>query len=72
MGRLTLVWALATSAAVFAGCRERAQAVQGEAELRDMVKRMMPVVARADGMPFKREQVVLRRSLAQGREDEIL
>ena len=68
MGRLTIVWALATSAAVFVGCRERAQAVQGEAELRDMVKRMMPVVARAAGLPFKREPVVLRRSRAQVRD----
>ena len=69
MGRLTIVWALATSAAVFAtGCRERAQAVQGEAELRDMVKRMMPVVARAAGLAFKREPVVLRRSRAQVRD----
>ena len=69
MGRLTFSWALATSAALLAtGCRERAQAVQGEAELRDMVKRMMPVVAQAAGLPFKREPVVLRRSRAQVRD----
>jgi len=50
------------------GCRERAQAVQGEAELKDMVHRMMPVVAQAAGLPFKREPLVLRRSRAQVRE----
>ena len=50
------------------GCRERAQAVQGEAELKDMVHRMMPVVAQAAGLAFKREPLVLRRSRAQVRE----
>ncbi len=50
------------------GCRERAQAVQGEAELKDMVHRMMPVVAEAAGLPFKHEPVVLRRSRAQVRD----
>ena len=49
-------------------CRERAQAVQGEAELKDMVHRMMPVVAEAAGLPFKHEPVVLRRSRAQVRD----
>jgi hypothetical protein len=69
VGRLTFSWALATSAAILAtGCRERAQAVQGEAELRDMVKRMMPVVAQAAGLPFKQEPVVLRRSRTQVRD----
>ena len=50
------------------GCRERAQAVQGEAELKDMVHRMMPVVAEAAGLPFKHEPVVVRRSRAQVRD----
>jgi hypothetical protein len=50
------------------GCRERAQAVQGEAELKDMVHRMMPVVAEATGLTFKREPLVLRRSRAQVRD----
>jgi len=47
------------------GCRERAQAVQGEAELKDMVHRMMPLVAQATGLRFKHEPLVLRRSRAQ-------
>jgi hypothetical protein len=50
------------------GCRERAEAVQGEAELKDMVHRMMPVVAQAAGLPFKREPLVLRRSRTQVRD----
>jgi hypothetical protein len=50
------------------GCRERAQAVQGEAELKDMVHRMMPVVSQATGLQFKREPLVLRRSRAQVRD----
>jgi hypothetical protein len=49
-------------------CRERAQAVQGEAELKDMVHRMMPVVAEAAGLEFKREPLVLRRSRPQVRD----
>jgi len=50
------------------GCRERAQAVQGEADLKDLVQRMMPRVAQATGLAFKREPVVLRRSRAQVRD----
>ncbi|HET9386617.1 MAG TPA: hypothetical protein VFO67_15895 [Gemmatimonadales bacterium] len=62
MGRLIIVLVLSL------GCRERAQAVQGEAELKDMVRRMMPSVAEAAGLPFKHEPVVLRRSRAQVRD----
>jgi hypothetical protein len=50
------------------GCRERAQAVQGEADLKDLVQRMMPRVAQATGLTFKREPVVLRRSRTQVRD----
>lgn len=50
------------------GCRGRAQAVQGDAELKDMVRRMMPVVAEAAGLKFKREPLVVRRSRAQVRD----
>ena len=66
MDRLTHVAALAI-ATVTLGCRERAEAVQSEAELRDMVKRMMPAVAEAAHLPFKREPLVLRRSREQVR-----
>lgn len=67
MGRLTLTTG-AVVVMLTLGCRERAQAVQGEAELKDMVHRMMPVVAQATGLPFKREPLVLRRSRAQVRD----
>jgi hypothetical protein len=50
------------------GCRERAEAVQSEAELRDMVRRMMPPVAQAAQLAFKREPLVLRRSRDQVRD----
>jgi hypothetical protein len=67
VGRLIQL-AAAVVVAVSLGCRERAQAVQGDAELKDMVHRMMPVVAQAAGLPFKREPLVLRRSRAQVRD----
>jgi len=67
MGRLIPVAVLGV-AAVTVGCRERAEAVQGAAELRDMVRRMMPVVAQAAQLPFKREPLVLRRSRDQVRD----
>jgi len=66
--RLTRVGWLGLILVVSLGCRERAQAVQGEAELKDMVHRMMPVVAEAAGLPFKHEPVVLRRSRPQVRD----
>jgi hypothetical protein len=68
VGRLTQLSAFGAIVVVVFGCRERAQAVQGEAELKDMVHRMMPVVAQAAGLSFKREPLVLRRSRAQVRD----
>jgi len=67
VGRLIRL-AAATVVVLTLGCRERAQAVQGEAELKDMVHRMMPMVAQATGLQFKREPLVLRRSRAQVRD----
>jgi hypothetical protein len=65
-----LIAALAGSAVAVGGgaCRERAQAVQSEAELRDMVRRMMPVVSKAAGLPFKRAPMVARRTRGQVRD----
>jgi hypothetical protein len=72
MGRLIDLTgvALLGAAAVGAGlgCRERAEAVQSEADLRDMVRRMMPSVAQAAQLSFKREPLVLRRSRDQVRD----
>ena len=67
MGRVTLT-ALLGAATVALGCRERAEAVQSEAELRDMVRRMMPSVSQAAHLSFKREPLVLRRSRDQVRD----
>lgn len=67
MGRLSRL-AAAIVVALSLGCRGRAQAVQGEAELKDMVHRMMPVVAQATGLRFKREPLVLRRTRGQVRD----
>lgn len=56
------------AAALGLACRERAQAVQSEAELRDMVRGMMPSVSQAAHLVFKREPLVLRRSRDQVRD----
>ena len=71
MGRLTRgasLWGVVLALVAAGGGRERAQAVQSEAELKDMVHRMMPLVAQAAGLPFKSEPLVLRRSRDQVRD----
>jgi len=68
VGGLTRFAVGAIVAALTLACRERAQAVQGEAELKDMVHRMMPAVAQTTGLRFKSEPVVLRRSREQVRD----
>ena len=68
MGRLTRRGLAAVVVVLTLACRERAQAVQGEAELKDMVHRMMPAVAQTTGLKFKREPLVLRRSREQVRD----
>jgi hypothetical protein len=66
--RLASISGILVAMAAVGGCRERAQAVQSEAELKDMVRRMMPLVGQAAGLPFKHEPTVLRRSRAQVRD----
>ena len=68
MGRLTRFAGAAVVVVLTVACRERAQAVQGEAELKDMVHRMMPAVAQTTGLKFKSEPLVLRRSREQVRD----
>jgi hypothetical protein len=51
-----------------AGCEQRAQQVQSEAELKRAVQQMMPAVERATGLTFKQRPVVLRRSRTQVRD----
>ena len=64
MRALLLVLGLAP---VLGACRERAEAVQGEGELRTLVRQMIPSVERAAGLKFKTPPVVERRSRAQVR-----
>jgi hypothetical protein len=65
VGRLTrLAGCLAVLLPILA-CRERAQAVQSEADLKDMVHHLMPAVAEAARMRFKKEPAVLRRTRDQ-------
>lgn len=66
--RLASFSGMLVAMAAAGACRERAQAVQSEAELKDMVRRMMPLVGQAAGLPFKHEPTVLRRSRAQVRD----
>src|SRR6185295_9375200 len=68
MGRLMHVVLLGAAVGGGLACRERAEAVQSEADLRDMVRRMMPSVAQAAQLSFKREPLVLRRSRDQVRD----
>jgi hypothetical protein len=46
------------------GCRERAEAVQGDAALRKLVLQRVPAVERATGLSFKREPAVGLRTRA--------
>ncbi len=72
MGGVKAGWRVAGAAALFAasaaGCRERAKAVQSQADLRQMVRQMMPAVERATGLAFKRHPVVAQRTRAQVRD----
>ena len=68
MGRLSRFATGTIIAVLTLACRERAQAVQGEAELKEMVHRMMPAVAQTVGLRFKTEPLVLRRSREQVRD----
>jgi len=64
VGGLVLAFAVAATAA----CRERAEAVQSEAELKHMVAQMAPAVERRTGLRFRHQPLVLRRTRAQVRD----
>jgi hypothetical protein len=49
-------------------CDQRAQEVQSEADLKQIVQQMMPSVERATGLRFKQHPVVLRRTRTQVRD----
>src|SRR2546426_10664194 len=61
-------WRLVALIAAGAACRERAQEVRSEAELKQTVDQMMPAVERATGLKFRRHPLVLRRSRTQVRD----
>src|SRR3989449_9983083 len=61
-------WRLVALIAAGAACRERAQEVRSEAELKQTVVQMMPAVERATGLRFRRRPRVLRRSRTQVRD----
>jgi len=65
VGRLTLLVGWLAVLVPILACRERAQAVQSEADLKDMVHHLMPAVAEAARMRFKKEPAVLRRTRDQ-------
>jgi hypothetical protein len=67
MGRVKAA-ALAGLALTAGACRERAQAVQSESRLTQVVQQMVPAVERATGMKFKRPPVVQRRTRTQVRD----
>src|SRR5881296_1080841 len=61
-------WRLVALIAAGAACRERAQEVRSEAELKQTVDQMMPAVERATGLKFRRHPLVVRRSRTQVRD----
>jgi hypothetical protein len=60
MGRVTL--GLCVVVAVGGGCRERAQAVQSEASVREMVQQLRRQAERVTGLQYKHDVTVLLRS----------
>jgi len=68
VGRVRLLLLVLGLAPVLGACRERAEAVQGEGELRTLVRQMIPSVERAAGLKFKTPPVVERRSRTQVRD----
>jgi Zn-dependent peptidase ImmA (M78 family) len=59
------VGAAALAAGALAACGERARAVQGDAALREMVRKWTAAVERQTGLTFKRPPTVARRSREQ-------
>ena len=59
------VGAVALAAVALAACGERARAVQGDAALREMVRKWTGAVEKQTGLTFKRPPTVARRSREQ-------
>ncbi|HEY6854464.1 MAG TPA: hypothetical protein VI139_09450, partial [Gemmatimonadales bacterium] len=65
MGRLMWLGALLV---VGAGCRQRAEAVQDEVRLRELVRQRMPAIEQIVGLKFKRTPAVAQRTREQVRD----
>jgi hypothetical protein len=63
-----VVLAAAAAASAGLGCQRRAEAVQGEAALRRLVRQRTAAVERATGLTFKREPAIALRARAEMRE----
>jgi hypothetical protein len=68
MGRVTLGLCVALVAGGGGGCRERAQAVQSEASVREMVRQLRRQAERVTGLQYKHDVAVLLRSRDRVRE----
>src|SRR2546425_4277644 len=55
-------------AAAALGCRDRAEAVQRQGALRELVRQRMPALEQVTGLKFKRDPAVAPRSRAQVRD----
>jgi hypothetical protein len=62
MGRLTAGLCVVLAGGVVGGCRERAQAVQSEAAVRDMVRQLRRQAESVTGLQYKHDVAVLLRS----------
>jgi len=67
MGGMTRAMAVAAALAAVTGCRQRAQAVQTQAVVTELVRQTMPAVEQAVGLKFKRQPGVEIRSRDQVR-----
>ena len=68
MKRLVSAGVVLAAAAVAPGCRDRAEAVQRQGALRELVRQRMPALEQVTGLKFKRDPAVAARSRAQVRD----
>src|SRR5213079_2553052 len=66
--RLVRAGVVLAAAAVAPGCRDRAEAVQRQGALRELVRQRMPALEQVTGLKFKRDPAVAARSRAQVRD----
>src|SRR5256885_14319457 len=68
MRRLRGAGAVLAAAGAALGCRDRAEAVQRQGALRELVRQRMPALEQVTGLKFKRDPAVAPRSRAQVRD----